>query len=421
MKLRHMLPGLAALMLVAHAVGAEESVDGPSFAERLAVSGSVRASHWSSSMSMDQRHDIGAGALWLKAMPRFGDNASAVFEGWTMGDQDLRDTQRHNRVREAYVNLSAGSADLRVGKQIVSWGRADKLNPTDNLTPRDYTSLVVEDDDQRGGSYAAKASYNFSDWSLTGIWLPQFRPNVLPVPSTPGVNFRENIVQRQGGALKLEQTGNAVDWSLSYYNGLDLNPDIGIDSVGSGGVNLRLDHHRVQVLGADAATVVGRYALRAELAYTRTADRDGQDPLLRNPMFHLVAGGDRTFFEYLNVNLQYYVRYVEHYLDASSISDVALRSIALQEALLTNQYARVQQGITFRISDKWLDETLEGEIAGIASFTRRDYVLKPKLVYSTNDAWKGSLGANLFRGEENSFYGRLKDNSTVFVELKYSF
>jgi hypothetical protein len=413
--------GLYALMLFGHAaVAGELSADGD-WHDALALSGSLRASHWSSAMNSDQRRDLVAGALWLKAAPRLGSDASLMFEGWTMGDRDGLATKHYDRVREGYLSLTSGNTDLRIGKQIIVWGRADRFNPTDNLTPRDYTLLTVEDDDQRSGRYAAKATYNFSDIALSAIWLPRYSPNVLPVPSMPGVSFREYAAPRSGAALKLEQTGNAVDWSLSYYGGPDLNPDLGIDAAGVNGVDLRLDHHRIQVLGADAAAVIGPYALRAEAAYTRSVDINGLDPLVKNPMFHLVAGGDRTFFDYLNINLQYYLRYVQHYVDPATIGDPALQSIATQEALLTNQYARFQHGITFRISDKWLNETLEAELAGITSFTRRDYVLKPKLVYALSDAWKGSLGAILFRGDQDSFYGRLKDNSTVFMELKYSF
>jgi transposase-like protein len=41
--------------------------------------------------------------------------------------------------------------------------------------------------------------------------------------------------------------------------------------------------------------------------------------------------------------------------------------------------------------------------------------------YAFNDHWKGSLGGNLFRVEENTFYGRLRDNSNLHMEIKYSF
>lgn len=413
---------LAGVLLHSNAGWADENApDQQEVFQALGFSGSVRAGYWSSSMNLDGREDISSRALWLKAEPKLGDNAGLVLEGWLMNADATRGDAHPRKLREGYLNLSSDNVDLRIGKQIIVWGKADKINPTDNLSPRDYTLLVPEDDDQRSGAYAAKVTYNFNYWSLTGIWLPEFRPNVLPTPHVSGISFSGIIPQGQGGGIKVEQSGKAIDWSVSYYNGFDLNPDLSVDSVSGSGLNLRLDHHRVSVFGVDAATVVGRYALRAEAAYTHTEDSDGLNPFVKNPHFHFVAGGDRTFFEYLNINLQYYARYVSRYQDPTAVSDPALRTVAIQAAVLINQFDRYQHGMSFRVSNKWMNETLEGEIAGITSFTRRDYVLKPKLIYSINDSWKGSLGANLFRGEDNSFYGRLKDNSSVFMEAKYSF
>lgn len=413
---------LGSVLLYCHISWADES---PAIQlgalQTLGISGSVRGGGWSSSMNLDGQNNLFSSAVWLKAEPKLGRNASLVLEGWLMNKDATRGDDRQGNLREGYLNFGAGNVDFRIGKQIIVWGRADKFNPTDNLSPRDYTLLVPEDDDQRSGAYAAKATYNFKDWSLTGIWLPEFRPNVLPLEHTPTLNFSERIPHGQGGGIKAEQSGKAFDWSLSYFDGLDINQDVSIKSFRSGGLNLNLDHHRVRILGADAATVLGRYGLRAEAAYTSTEDDTGRDPFVKNPFFYLVAGGDRTFFEYLNINLQYYARYISRYQDPTRLSDPYMRAVAIQEAVINNQFDRFQHGITFRISDKWLHETLEGEIAGITSLTRRDFVIKPKLVYSFNDHWKGSIGANLFRGEDNTFYGRLRDNSTVFMEIKYSF
>ncbi len=54
-------------------------------------------------------------------------------------------------VREAYVNAYAGPLSLRLGQQIVVWGRADALNPTSNLTPVDFRIRSPLEDDLRAG------------------------------------------------------------------------------------------------------------------------------------------------------------------------------------------------------------------------------------------------------------------------------
>jgi hypothetical protein len=60
-------------------------------------------------------------------------------------------------LREAYVNAYVGPVDLRLGKQIIVWGRADALNPTNNLTPVDFRIRSPLEDDIRLGNVGARA------------------------------------------------------------------------------------------------------------------------------------------------------------------------------------------------------------------------------------------------------------------------
>jgi hypothetical protein len=95
--------------------------------------------------------------------------------------------------------------------------------------------------------------------------------------------------------------------------------------------------------------------------------------------------------------------------------------LALRLAAVTNQRDQVQHGASLRVSYKWFNETLEGELAGMLSFTRLDFALRPKLTYAFTDRWKGLAGADIFLGSKNVFFGRLSENSAAYVELRYSF
>jgi len=134
-----------------------------------------------------------------------------------------------------------------------------------------------------------------------------------------------------------------------------------------------------------------------------------------------VVGSERTFREYLNINLQYFLRVVSNFRDPTGIADPLRRNAALQLAAVSNQRDQMQQGASMRVSYKWFNETLEGEIAGVLSFTCLDYVIRPKVIYAFTDRWKGTVGADIFRGSGKTFFGRLRDNSAVYVELRYSF
>lgn len=395
--------------------------DAPSILSSLNLNGSLRGSYWNFSNNPNDHNDIGIVELWLKEAPHFGNNATLLLEGWIRMSNANRATTTQGLLREGYVDFSSGAAGFRIGKQIIVWGRADQLNPTDNLSPRDYTLFTAESDDQRQGASAVKATYNFTGVTATGIWLPHFRPNTIPISPATGTTFSENIPSGDQFALKLEQSGLAVDWSLSYFRGFDLNPDIAIQSALPGALSLMLQHHRIRVLGADATTVMGRYGLRTEVAYTWTENASGIDPFVKKPFFYGVVGADRTFFEYLNINVQYFVRQVNSFSDPNTIADLLTHEVAIQQSIISNQQDKFQQGMSLRIGNKWLNETLEAEFSAVYSFTRRDSLLRPKLSYAFDDHWKGILGASMYRGEPNTFFGMLRYLSTVFGEIRYSF
>jgi len=395
--------------------------DSNSAMQKPDLSGSVRVGYFSSSRKLDGKKDLSTGSVWLSANQNFGEDTSLFAQGWIRNDESFKASGASKKLLEGYLNFSTENVDYRIGKQIIVWGRADRLNPTDNLTPRNFTLLTPEDEDQKMGTLAAKITYHSLGNSLTGIWLPDFNPNVIPVAATPGIFYTEQIPDANQISLKFDQSGSDVDWSASYFSGLDLNPDIVIGATTPSGLNLIFEHNRIRVLGMDAAMTLGRYGLRAEAAYTWTENTGPNDFDVKKPFLYLVMGGDRTFLDYINVNIQYYSRHVTNYSDPRSITDPVQRAVAIQGAVLSNQIDRYQHGVSIRVSDKWFNETLEGEIAGIASFGPTNYYIRPRLVYAFNDNLKGSLGLDIYRGESYTFFGYLRDNSLLFAEMKYSF
>jgi len=419
---------LAVVLLAVAPAAAEETEESARSVTDLVkaaqLSGSLRAAYWSSNRSLDDGDHFGVAALWLKSAPKLGPNASLLIDGW-VGNQDLvHEEATTGELREAYLDLHLGALDLRIGKQIIVWGRADRLNPTDNLTPRDFTLLVPEDTDQRSGAAGIQATYHIGSFALTGVSLLTFEPHHVPVGrppdgSTLGTRYPGNPVSQW--AAKVDHTGGRLDWSLSYFDGFDPYPDLSLDRVRRTGVDALLANHRIRVVGADAASTVGPYGLRAEAAYTITRDTRGDNPEIKNPFFYLVVGGDRTFLDNLNINVQYIFRRVFNFQDPNDILNPIRRELARQENLLNNQIDAVQHSMSLRVSKKWLNDTLETEVRLILGFIRLDAVVRPKIIYAVTDNLKLTVGADVFRGDEHSFFGRLRDNTTAYAEIQRSF
>ena len=392
--------------------------------EELGISTSLRQGAWLSDRSLNDEKGFLPAMAWLRLQPPEVDGAILRLEGWIaardLSDGDMDEGEGiKGELREAYLGWFGDWHELRIGRQIVVWGRADRLNPTDNIGSRDARLLVPEDDDQRRGSLMARERLALGDHTLDLFWLPEFRPNRFPIRMPPpGIALRDvdHDWEPAQFAAKLERTGADFDWSLSYFDGLDRNADFALEPA-----TLRLVHNRIRVIGADAAATIGRYGLRGEIAYAHTEDGDGDDPTVKNPFVFAVVGGDRSFFQYLNVNLQYFARVTRHYRDPRDIGDPALRAAAVGAAAASGQLDPVQHGMSVRIAYSWLNETLDTELAAIGILSDGSFALRPKIVYRAADALRLTAGADLLRGGDTDTFGRLRDNSTVFVELRYGF
>lgn len=409
---RSILAALGAAVLVVANVGAQESAP-------LRFSGSLRGGYWSSTRNLDGERPLGAAMAWLKGTAAIGRGFTAFAEGWGALQGPADDGDAVIELREAFLDAALGALDLRVGRQIVVWGRADGVNPTGNLAAEDFTVLTPDDADRRLGAAITTASYHVGDLEVSARWIPEFRGHRFPLPSASGTTFIAEREEWPGDqwALRVERIGGVVDWSMSAYRGLDVTPDL--SPTGTAG-QVALRHHRLSVLGADAAANVGRIGLRAEGAYVHTEDGDGTDPFAKNPFVFLVVGGDRSFDGRFNLNLQYLVRAVRHHRAPVGLeADVA--PIAEQQAILSAQTRPVQHGASMRVSGKWLHETLETEWAAVAYAAPRGIAMRPKATYAATDRITVSLGAEMFRGSDASLFKLLRPNSATFLEARWGF
>jgi hypothetical protein len=274
----------------------------------------------------------------VKAEPRLADVLDGKLEA-RFAAPDARgragDAPRAELI-EGYATAHLPGIDLRIGKQIVAWGRADGINPTDNLTPRNYRVPLPFEEDQRFGAWAARTTAPLSPaLTLTLFASPDFEADKVPLP-TAGLTVETRRPHQSARDLatgvKLDRSGGGFDWSVSYYRGYGQLP-----TVMSPGPVLQLGYDRTQVLGADFARNFGRFGFRGEVAYALASQSASLDPNARRPRLFLVAGVDRTFQEHLNVNLQFLLRWMPDRQDPARLQDPAaparsMRSFAARRA-----------------------------------------------------------------------------------------
>ena len=412
--------------LASTAARAQETTEPPAESGRAvpwpSVGGSLRGAFWSDSRDFDGRDDLPVATLWLHGRWEPHRAVSFYLDGRIGNDDLFRAEATQGKLREAYLDLRAGALDVRLGRQIIAWGRADQINPTDTLTPRDFTLLVPEDSDQRSGATGVRVTYRFGDVAVTGVLLPTFEPHTIRLERPPqGSTLRERLPGDPvlQGAVKLEQTGRGVDYSLSYFDGYDLFPDLGIDTARPDGLDLLLRHHRIRVVGADAAAALGPYTVRGEAAYAFT-EHSRRGDQIKSPFLFLVLGADRTLPRGWYVNLQYVLRVVSQFQDPEAVTGPA-GAVALEQALINDQLDEVKHAVALRIGTSWLGETLRAEVSAIVAPARHEFVVRPKASYAVTDRLKVTAGADIFRGDTPSFFGRLRETSTAYVEVRWDF
>lgn len=394
----------------------------PGLIDRLGLKTSFRGGAWTHDRELNNETLTVIGGMRARVAPSAG-QLDGFAEAYLQ--QDSVDGTQADLV-EGWLRLTAGDLSLKAGRQIIVWGRADRLNPSDVISSRDYTLLVANDDEQRRGTNMVQARLGLGDFTLDGYWLPEFRDNRFPLEAEPaGAQLLpdERVDDKAQFAVKLDRSGGRIDWSLGWFHGTDRTRDfvrVPLPPRSRAGTFTGVQQRfpQVDVFAADMAGTIGRIGWRAEAAYSRYR---GADTIFRkNDNLWLVAGFDTDIGGW-NVNLQYSLRHILDYTDPRRLADPIDRAIASESAAVNNQLDRTQHGMTARIAHKWLQDTLDFELAGIVYFTTGDAAIRPKLSYAINDNVRLTAGADIFVGPRLSFFGRVRDLSAGYLQINFGF
>jgi hypothetical protein len=355
-------------------------------------------------------------------------------------------------LREAYVNLYAGPLDLRLGRQIVVWGRADALNPTSNITPVDLRVRSPLEDDRRVGNVGARAFLNFQPVRLEGVWMPMYAPSSLPIVLPNGVVFGPDHFQAPGSLAGGVEAGRvhlelpAIELSASYLYGYAPLP--GLAYFGHytaqpepASVEISRVAYNQHVVGFDFATTLGDFlGVRGEAAYRKPLHYNHR-PYAAKPDVQYVLGVDHTFDD-VSVIAQYIGKYTVKwrpppapgygvdYLETHAASPATDEAVAygadsqlyLHNQQLFAQLARVQHLASLRVEWLLLHQTLSLSALGVVNFTTHEWLAFPKVAYQFSDNMTASVGADLFEGPVDTLFGSIKSRlSAAYAELRFAF
>lgn len=355
-------------------------------------------------------------------------------------------------IREAYLDIFLGKLEFRAGKQIAPWGRADGWNPTDNLTPSDYFVRSPDYDDMRLGNYRIRAQYNPVEWmKLEADLVPWYTPSVyrfdqVDMPSFVTISQPVHpgfIWDKTSFAGKLDLIFSAVEGSVSYFKGYDLQPALkpgALPAPPFADFKLELLQvpFRQQTIGADFATVILSTGIRGEFAFRIPEQGDTIDPLIPEKEVQWVISLDRELGPF-RVIAGYMGKFVNDFVpsDPPQAFDPAMISnpevwpfleqmmasqIGYYNRILYDQTHEWSHSLLLRPSVSLFHETLDVELSALYNFTTEEYMVYPKITGHLTDGLLVTAGYQYYHGNDYTRFNWIrKAFNGPFLELRLTF
>ncbi|MGB9720517.1 MAG: hypothetical protein ACPL28_03425 [bacterium] len=347
-------------------------------------------------------------------------------------------------IREAYIDIlkfPIKNVDIRIGRQRVAWGAADKINPTDNINPLDLEDIW--DFGRHLGSNGIKVDGYIKDFNLSYVFIPHFTPALLsensiytnysnitlapeinPVNITNSISIPDYNLKNSIQGMRLKKNIFDFDLSLSYVYGRDGIPIlkkttiIPLNMFGDVDIHNELTYPKMQIFGMDFAGAIGDIGIWGEGAlflpesvhYIIDLSQLGMGVidsviLKKDPYVKFVIGTDYTFKNGIYINLQYAHGFFQE------------RNNEIEDYILT--------GLEWKLFEERLKlMPLSGgmEIKDFSDF-KNNYavVYAPEISYKPFENCELCLGLRVIEGKETTNFGRLKNNDEVFLKVKYSF
>ena len=321
-------------------------------------------------------------------------------------------------VRELYVNRYFSKADIRIGKQIITWGSSDLVFVTD-VFPKDWTSLIVGRPMEylKKGTEAARGQFYLGKNTLEIILIPAFTPDTLPggerlAAYNPFQNatgmadiLPPNRLRSPEAAIAVSKTVGPYDYSLNFYSGRDRRPALSFDH--TSGMGFRR-YPRMWMIGGGFKGASGDRIYRGEIAYYHTEDTSGADPGAQNASLKYLLGTDISLGGNRSAGFQFSQEFM---------FDYGAYSATLPAGFPTTK--KVQSLLTFRFMDAWKYQTIKPKLFLIYDISGRDFYLNCEYEQNLNDAVSVVAGFNQFGGRTHTMYGQFEKNDNAYLNIRH--
>ncbi len=337
----------------------------------------------------------------------------------------LEEGQGFLDLREAnFVITPASLVDVKAGRQILTWGTGDLIFIND-LFPKDWNAFFIGRDEEylKAPSDAVKVSLFTGLANLNIVYSPRFDADRFI--DGRRVSYYNNALGSLAGRDAVVKVDKPDDWfeddeiavriyrnirgyelAAYGYQGFWKSP------AGTDPSSGRATFPNLWVYGASMRGSMFRGIGHAEFGYYDSKDdQSGDDPLIRNSEFRILAGYEQEVAKELTIGVQYYLEHIMDYDDYRRTFPAGIPKADEDRHVFT-----------VRLIKLLMNQNLTLSLFAFYSPSDHDAYLRPKIQYRIDDHWSAEAGGNIFVGEdEHTFFGQFEKNTNVYGGVRYSF
>ena len=363
-------------------------------------------------------------------------------------------------LRDAYFESHQNNYSIRIGRQIITWGKLDGVMIMDRISPQDFSRFVLMDKQERKDPvFALRYDFYGAEFQAEAVYLPFFKPSyvrffgsdwavfghlkeiVANGSYTPAVKSAIAGIQTENknahtqrafnnGELGLRFQGHTDKYDYSFYymnihsripvlrektpkgnvlkkflylpgsgNLADL---MAVDPQGDDLI-LEREHPRVDIIGGDFETTAGSYGIRGE-------------------------GGLFLGMPYLREDFSYVKK--DNIIAGVGLDHTTSRgfyyNIQFIETIILNYkplFAREEYShqLTAKLKKEFLRGNILLELDFVYNLSYGDRMFNPQLTYKFNNGLDIAVGGFVFQGALTTLFGRYNDKDLVYLQVGHRF
>lgn len=364
----------------------------------------------------------------------FYDSVFSLQDREDYSDAVLSDYEHEGEIQEAWVlGKVRDNLDIKLGRQVVNWGRADSfrildvLNPLDNREPG-----LVDIEDLRLPVTMAKVDYFIDEhWNTSFIVIPEVRFSKNPPPGSDfyvqgSEVFKENEPEHiSDSSFAAAVTGIYSGWDISFHaarywrdtpylkpafnlGGNIFDPRYPIE-------NSTFEHSHLTMIGAGGNITIGGWLYKAELALL-----DGIDYTLWSnvglPAMVPTHTTEKNRLDTL-IGIEYF-----GIANTSFSVEIAHQYIPdFDSAMKPSFEEKNNTGVAFRATHSALNDRLDLTAVIFGNFGEAGGGARLDGEYDLRDALVLTAGVIFFEEGDHPPFDTYYLNDRFFGEIKYSF